>query len=184
MSDDERSTPASDVVIVTAKDLESSEDERRSNLSSRKTSVSSSRKSSVASLNPAAGDVNPFDEPAEEPEDPLFKDKLIPLDNSIPEADYNKIYTEDTRARAIVYLIIFSGLMIVIPGVSMYVCYYYIFQEIFHEDTSTAMLYSGVVAIIEVYLIVAAFIYLAYRDEQHLERVVAGTADEPKDKDQ
>ena len=39
-------------------------------------------------------------------------------------------------------------------------------------DSSTDMLYSGIVAIVEVYLLVALFIFFAYKDEQFLEKRV------------
>ncbi len=37
-------------------------------------------------------------------------------------------------------------------------------------DASTDMLYSGLVAIAEVYVLVAIFIFIAYKDEQSIEK--------------
>uniref|UniRef100_A0A914Q4C6 Vacuolar ATPase assembly integral membrane protein VMA21 homolog n=1 Tax=Panagrolaimus davidi TaxID=227884 RepID=A0A914Q4C6_9BILA len=83
------------------------------------------------------------------------------------DEEYDAIYTEETRAKAIVLLIYFSILMVALPFASMYYCYHYVFNE---YDASTDMLYSGLVAIAEIYILVAIFIFIAYKDEQTIEK--------------
>lgn len=64
--------------------------------------------------------------------DPLFAEHVPPNDPlALPpmtEEEYEAIYTEETRARAIVLLIYFSILMVVIPFASMYYCYHHVFN--------------------------------------------------------
>ena len=48
------------------------------------------------------------------------------------EEEFEAIYTEETRSKAIVLLIYFSILMVVIPFSSMYYCYHHVFDGMFY----------------------------------------------------
>uniref|UniRef100_A0AC34Q5S9 Uncharacterized protein n=1 Tax=Panagrolaimus sp. JU765 TaxID=591449 RepID=A0AC34Q5S9_9BILA len=165
MSDvaEERKKSASTISDAEIIDAPNTDDELTDN-----ESVSSlgSRKSSVN---------NKVDENVLQESEELI-DPILPKPNELhvptpvmSDEEYEAIYTPETRARAIVLLLYFSILLVVVPFSSMYFCYYHIF---YGYDSSTAMLYSGIVAIVEVYVLVAIFVWLAYKDEQSIERKV------------
>jgi hypothetical protein len=156
------SSTVSDVEIIN--DIDESD---KSVTGDSNTSRNHSRSSSVSSVNR----FNPKQEENEPFVDPLFAESVPPADPlALPpmtDEEYDAIYTEETRAKAIVLLIYFSILMVALPFASMYYCYHYVFNE---YDASTDMLYSGLVAIAEVYILVAIFIFIAYKDEQTIEK--------------
>lgn len=58
----------------------------------------------------------------------LFTDNLHIEPKLLTQAEYDAIYTPETRAKAFVLLIYFSVLLVVIPFGSMYICYYHVFN--------------------------------------------------------
>ena len=98
-------------------------------LESRSTSSSrnQSRRSSTASL---ARNQNPTDQLLlKEENEPVKPDPLaLP---PMTDEEYAAIYTEETRAKAIVLLIYFSILIFAVPLASMYFCYYHVFNGMY-----------------------------------------------------
>ncbi|KAK6054921.1 VMA21-like domain protein [Cooperia oncophora] len=67
---------------------------------------------------------------------------------------------------AIKNLIRFSAAMFVLPLLTMFTTYHYVFRDYFDLPPDQAMLYAGLCGIVVVILIVVAFVYVAYREEQ------------------
>uniref|UniRef100_A0A0N4Z2D9 Vacuolar ATPase assembly integral membrane protein VMA21 homolog n=1 Tax=Parastrongyloides trichosuri TaxID=131310 RepID=A0A0N4Z2D9_PARTI len=88
-------------------------------------------------------------------------------EEEITEAD--RWYGYDSRKRALNNLVYYSILMFIFPLVTMYLTYQYIFIDIYHYDTDTAAMYSGLIAAGLVYVIIISFIWEAYKEEQEAE---------------
>ncbi|KAE9554577.1 hypothetical protein FO519_002216 [Halicephalobus sp. NKZ332] len=163
----------SDAEIIDPMESELNDDESIASTGSRRSSVSTKSKEKTWEEPQEDVEPLPFGSDILNLEPPPFgTDALNVEPKPLSQAEYDAIYTPETRAKAFVMLIYFSLLLIVIPFGSMYICYYHVFNE---YDSATDMLYSGIVAIVEVYLIVALFIFFAYKDEQSIEKRVNDT---------
>ncbi|ETN76811.1 VMA21-like domain protein [Necator americanus] len=77
-----------------------------------------------------------------------------------------QLHTPAHTRRAISNLIKFSAAMFVIPLLTMFTMYHYVFRDYFHLPPDQAMLYAGICGIAAVIIIVIVFIYVAYREEK------------------
>ncbi|KAI1731840.1 VMA21-like domain-containing protein [Ditylenchus destructor] len=81
--------------------------------------------------------------------------------NELTDAVY-----EEAQSSATCKLIVFSFFMFTVPLAVMYLAYVYIFIEHYHLPKDRAALYAGLLGIAVVYVIVALFIWIAYKDEK------------------
>uniref|UniRef100_A0A7I4YBU5 VMA21-like domain protein n=1 Tax=Haemonchus contortus TaxID=6289 RepID=A0A7I4YBU5_HAECO len=72
---------------------------------------------------------------------------------------------------AIKNLIRFSAAMFVLPLLTMFTTYHYVFRDYYDLPPDQAMLYAGLCGVIVVILIVIVFVYIAYREEQDIEQI-------------
>uniref|UniRef100_A0A0K0FU93 Vacuolar ATPase assembly integral membrane protein VMA21 n=1 Tax=Strongyloides venezuelensis TaxID=75913 RepID=A0A0K0FU93_STRVS len=85
------------------------------------------------------------------------------------ETEEDKWYGCDSRKKALNNLLYYSVLMFVLPLLTMYISYQFIFIDYFHYDTDTAAMYSGLVAACVVYIVIISFIWEAYNEEKEAE---------------
>uniref|UniRef100_A0A0N5BAN2 Vacuolar ATPase assembly integral membrane protein VMA21 n=1 Tax=Strongyloides papillosus TaxID=174720 RepID=A0A0N5BAN2_STREA len=85
------------------------------------------------------------------------------------ETEEDKWYGSDSRRKALNNLLYYSVLMFVLPLLTMYISYQFIFIDYFHYDTDTAAMYSGLVAACVVYIVIISFIWEAYNEEKEAE---------------
>ncbi|KAI6197204.1 hypothetical protein M3Y94_01196700 [Aphelenchoides besseyi] len=86
------------------------------------------------------------------------------------EEDGNEVVPQEVQSSAMNNLIVGSILMFTVPGALMYIFYRFVFEGVYHMPSDQAVLYSGIVGVLCVYLIIAAFIYMAWREEKYIER--------------
>ncbi|CAF0812000.1 unnamed protein product [Adineta ricciae] len=63
-------------------------------------------------------------------------------------------------------MLLFTVMLTVAPLTSFFVSKYYVFEGIFSMTSSTSYIYSASVAVIVVHIILIAFLYVAFRDDQ------------------
>ena len=61
-------------------------------------------------------------------------------------------------------LLLFSLLLLSAPIFSFFVSKHYVFEDIYGMETQTASIYAAVVAVVLVHVIVALFIYVAWKE--------------------
>ncbi|EYC31794.1 hypothetical protein Y032_0003g1242 [Ancylostoma ceylanicum] len=108
--------------------------------------------------------------PVESREQPISSD-VIDTDTVEEVCSNEPFYTNVSSRRAISNLIKFSAAMFVLPLLTMFTTYHYIFRDYFHLPPDQAMLYAGFCGIAVVITIVIVFIYVAYREEQEDEKI-------------
>ncbi|RCN33873.1 VMA21-like domain protein [Ancylostoma caninum] len=114
--------------------------------------------------------VNEDSKPVENPEQAIPSE--INDADTVEDACSNEpFYTNVHSRRAISILIKFSAAMFVLPLLTMFTMYHYVFRDYFHLPPDQAMLYAGFCGIAVVIIIVIVFIYVAYRDEQEEEKI-------------
>ncbi|KAI6172295.1 hypothetical protein M3Y98_00957000 [Aphelenchoides besseyi] len=91
-------------------------------------------------------------------------------DDQLMEEDGNQLISQEIQSSAMNNLIVGSILMFTLPGTLMYIFYKFVFEGVYHMPSDQAILYSGIVGVLCVYLIIAAFIYIAWREEKYIER--------------
>ncbi|PIO74972.1 VMA21-like domain protein [Teladorsagia circumcincta] len=82
------------------------------------------------------------------------------------KSDDELLYTSAHTRSAITNLIRFSAAMFVLPLLTMFTTYHYVFRDYFDLPPDQAMLYAGLCGVAVVILIMIAFVYIAYREEQ------------------
>ncbi|KAL3092362.1 hypothetical protein niasHS_007571 [Heterodera schachtii] len=107
----------------------------------------------------SAKEIEQFDE-EEAAEDALLDDEAPP-------------YAAKTRDRAIGRLIVFSCILFTVPLTLMYITYRFLFIGHYQLAHDRAILYAGIVAAATVYLLLALFAWIAYRDETEFAKEVA-----------
>uniref|UniRef100_A0A1I7XH42 ORC3_N domain-containing protein n=1 Tax=Heterorhabditis bacteriophora TaxID=37862 RepID=A0A1I7XH42_HETBA len=80
-----------------------------------------------------------------------------------------QFYTAEDSRRAIANLVVFSAAMFILPLLTMFSMYYYIFIDYFHIAGPQAMLYAGLCGMVVVIFIVGLFIRVAYKEEKDAE---------------
>ena len=71
-----------------------------------------------------------MDQLQEDADAPLYGADVLNIEpKQLTEAEYEAIYTPETRAKAFVLLLYFSVLLVIIPFGSMYICYYHVFNS-------------------------------------------------------
>lgn len=63
-------------------------------------------------------------------------------------------------------MLFFTVMLTVAPLTSFFVSKYYVFEGIFSMTNSNSYIYSAAVAVIVVHVILIAFLYVAFRDDQ------------------
>ena len=63
-------------------------------------------------------------------------------------------------------MLFFTVMLTVAPLTSFFVSKYYVFEGIFSMTNSNSYIYSASVAVIVVHIILIAFLYVAFRDDQ------------------
>uniref|UniRef100_A0A914H1G8 Uncharacterized protein n=1 Tax=Globodera rostochiensis TaxID=31243 RepID=A0A914H1G8_GLORO len=92
------------------------------------------------------------------------------------DKDNDALCETKTRNQAIARLITFSCILFTVPLTLMYLTYRFLFIGHFHLAHDRAILYAGIVAAATVYLILAVFAWVAYRDESELANQMTASA--------
>ncbi|CAD6186044.1 unnamed protein product [Caenorhabditis auriculariae] len=105
-------------------------------------------------------------------EEKTAEDIVEDMLNAPIRPDQEQFYTADDTRRAISNLIFYSAMMFVLPLLTMFSMYHYVFIDICHLPPSEAMLYAGLSGAAVVILIAALFVYTAYKEEKDAEKLV------------
>ncbi|KAK5977600.1 hypothetical protein GCK32_017037 [Trichostrongylus colubriformis] len=82
------------------------------------------------------------------------------------KSDEELLQTSAHTRSAITNLIRFSAAMFVLPLLTMFTTYHYVFRDYFDLPPDQAMLYAGLCGVAVVILIMIVFVIIAYREEQ------------------
>uniref|UniRef100_A0A0M3ITE9 VMA21-like domain protein n=1 Tax=Ascaris lumbricoides TaxID=6252 RepID=A0A0M3ITE9_ASCLU len=91
------------------------------------------------------------------------------MERSISDEMRREVYSidDEARRRAINYCLTFTVLLFTLPLAVMYFTYRFLLKDYFGFDDARAALYAGGVAAVLVIVLVAMFVWIAYREEKH-----------------
>ncbi|PAV72011.1 hypothetical protein WR25_22450 [Diploscapter pachys] len=101
------------------------------------------------------------------PKDPLYED---PHAHDQLKEDQKQFYTSEDARNAWSNLIMFSSAMLVLPLLTMFTLYHWVFIDHYHMPEDQAMFYAGMCGVAVVFIICGLFVWTAYNEEKEAER--------------